>query len=100
MHSEPTSGELARLATSLPAWAYDPERRALRRRLRFGSFGEALAAMVRIGVEAEKADHHPEWTNVYDTVDIWLTTHDAGGVSPRDEALASLIDRTFPDQPS
>jgi 4a-hydroxytetrahydrobiopterin dehydratase len=48
---------------------------------------------VRIGIEAEKADHHPEWFNVYNKLDIWLTTHDAGGVSEKDLALAKIIDR-------
>ncbi len=81
----------ARLA-DLPDWAFDPARNALHRHIRFGDFGSALAAMVRIGIAAEKADHHPEWSNVYDKLDIWLTTHDAGGVSERDLALAGHID--------
>ncbi|KQM54518.1 pterin-4-alpha-carbinolamine dehydratase [Sphingomonas sp. Leaf208] len=96
MHSEPSANDLQRFADTLPAWKYNPERRALHRRLSFASFGEALGAMVRIGVEADKRDHHPEWANVYNTVDIWLTTHDAGGVSNKDENLASAIDRMFP----
>ncbi len=52
--------------------------------------------MVRIGIEAEKVDHHPEWWNVYGTIDIWLTTHDEGCISERDVALASAIDAMFP----
>lgn len=48
--------------------------------------------MVRVGVLADRMDHHPEWSNVYNRLDIWLTTHDCGGVSPRDIALATLID--------
>jgi 4a-hydroxytetrahydrobiopterin dehydratase len=55
-------------------------------------FAQALALMVRIGVEADKRDHHPEWSNVYNRIDIWLTTHDAGGISTRDIALAGVID--------
>jgi 4a-hydroxytetrahydrobiopterin dehydratase len=97
MHADLGADELRRLADTLPAWQYDPDRQAIRRHLRFANFGEALAAMVRIGVEAEKADHHPEWTNVYDRLDIWLTTHDAGGVSGKDEAMAALIDGMFPE---
>lgn len=73
-------------------WVYDPARRALHRRLIFADFAEALAMMVRIGMAAEKADHHPEWTNVYNRLDIWLTTHDTGDVSERDHALARVID--------
>jgi 4a-hydroxytetrahydrobiopterin dehydratase len=76
----------------LSAWRYDAARKALHRGLRFADFNQALGTMVRIGLEAEKADHHPEWTNVYDRLDIWLTTHDADGVSPRDVALARRID--------
>ena len=82
--------------TRLPNWSYDPARNALYRALRFEDFATALSAMVRIGIAAEIADHHPEWTHVYDRVDIWLTTHDAGGVSPRDIALATQINRLFP----
>ena len=76
----------------LPLWHYDPARNAIHRRLVFADFAEALAAMVRIGVAAEKADHHPEWSNVYNRLDIWLTTHDTGSVSERDHALARVID--------
>jgi 4a-hydroxytetrahydrobiopterin dehydratase len=77
---------------ALPLWRYDETRKALHRQLRFADFGQALAAMVRIGLEAEKADHHPEWANVYNVLDIWLTTHDAAGVSDRDLKLAQQID--------
>jgi len=84
------------LSADLTLWRHDAERNALYRQLRFADFAEALAAMVRIGVAADKADHHPEWTNVYNRLDIWLTTHDTGGVSPRDHALARVIDAMFP----
>ena len=77
----------------LPGWRYDADRKAIHRRLQFQDFKEALGAMVRIGLEAEKSDHHPEWANVYNVLDIWLTTHDADGVSTRDLALAPSIDQ-------
>lgn len=77
---------------NLPLWIYDHQRRALYRRISFLNFVEAMAALVRIGFAAEKADHHPEWANVYNLLDIWLTTHDAGGVSERDFRLARDID--------
>ncbi|MBB4087566.1 4a-hydroxytetrahydrobiopterin dehydratase [Sphingomonas carotinifaciens] len=88
--------ELTAHLNSLPAWRHDAERKALHRRLSFATFADALAAMVRIGIEADKADHHPEWTNVYDRLDIWLTTHDVNGVTVRDIALARAIDAMFP----
>lgn len=77
--------------TDLPGWSYDAARKAIHRRIILKDFPQALALMVRIGVEAEKRDHHPEWTNVYNRLDIWLTTHDAGGVSRRDVDLAGWI---------
>lgn len=76
----------------LPAWRYDAKRRALFRSLVLEDFSETLGLMVRIGIEAERVDHHPEWTNVYNRLDIWLTTHDANGVSDRDFNLAQRID--------
>lgn len=84
--------ELNQHLVSLPGWSYDEARKALYRRVALADFAEALALMVRIGVEAEKADHHPEWFNVYNRIDIWLTTHDADGVSVRDIVLAKKID--------
>lgn len=78
---------------ALPDWVHDAQRDALYRSVLFADFAEALGAMVRIGVAADKADHHPEWSNVYNRLDIWLTTHDADGVSERDVALATVIDR-------
>lgn len=56
------------------------------------NFSAAFALMVRIALEAEKADHHPEWSNVYNSIEIWLTTHDADEVSARDVRLAVIID--------
>ncbi len=58
----------------------------------FPSFRRALEFVNQIAALAEKADHHPEWSNVYNKVDVVLTTHDAGGLSPRDIALARAID--------
>ena len=84
------------IPADLPLWSYDEERRALYRRITFRDFAEALGAMVRIGMAADRADHHPEWSNVYHRLDIWLTTHDTGGVSERDVALARAIDAMVP----
>jgi len=82
---------------ALPGWTYDPARRALHRALRLSSFAEAVGLMMRIAIVAEKVDHHPEWTNIYNRLEIWLTTHDAGDVSQRDIDLAHAVDRFLPD---
>jgi 4a-hydroxytetrahydrobiopterin dehydratase len=73
-------------------WDFDEGRDALTRQFVFGDFSEAFAFMTRVAILAEKADHHPEWSNVYNRVDIALTTHDAGGLSHRDVGLAKAID--------
>lgn len=91
-----TPMERDRALADLPLWRFDFERNALYRRLVLDDFAEALGAMVRIGVIADKADHHPEWSNVYNRVEIWLTTHDADGVTERDLALARAIDVIVP----
>jgi 4a-hydroxytetrahydrobiopterin dehydratase len=76
----------------LPNWSLRGDGLAIERSFRFADFGEAFAFMVRVALAAEKADHHPEWSNVWNRVDITLTTHDAGGLSERDLALAAIID--------
>ncbi len=77
---------------ALPLWAYDVEAKGIRRTVRFTDFAEAFAFMTHVAILAEKADHHPEWFNVYNRVEILLTTHDAGGLSRRDIELATAID--------
>lgn len=78
--------------TRLVAWTYDKDRRALYRQIHFSDFAETIGFMMRVALTAEPADHHPEWSNVYNRLDIWLTTHDAGDVSTRDVSLAEKID--------
>lgn len=78
---------------SLPDWSYDAEAGAIRREIRFKTFVEAFGFMTRVVLLAEKAGHHPEWSNVYNRVAITLTTHDAGGLSKRDAKLARAIDK-------
>ena len=82
----------AALAATLPGWSVMADRDAIRREFRFGDFSQAFAFMTRVALQAEKHDHHPEWFNVYNKVDVVLTTHDAGGLSARDVALARAID--------
>jgi 4a-hydroxytetrahydrobiopterin dehydratase len=79
--------------TALPEWRFDPEAHAIIRNLKFADFAAAFGFMTRVAILAEKADHHPEWFNVYNRVDITLTTHDAGGVSQRDIDMAAAIDQ-------
>jgi 4a-hydroxytetrahydrobiopterin dehydratase len=69
----------------------------LYRRFEFRNFSEAFAFMTRVAIEAEKMDHHPLWTNVWNTVEIWLSTHDAGNlVTEKDRKLAQKIDALLP----
>ena len=69
------------------------ENNTLYKKFTFKNFSEAFAFMTRVAIEAEKADHHPLWTNVYNKVEIWLNTHDAGDVvTDKDRALAKAID--------
>ena len=77
---------------ALPGWRYDAEAKAIRRSFRFADFSEAFGFMTRVALAAEKMDHHPDWSNVYDRVDIELSSHDIGGVSERDIKLAGRID--------
>lgn len=83
----------------LPGWAYDEAARAIRRTFRFRDFAEAFAFMTRVALAAEKADHHPDWSNSWNKVEISLTTHSAGGVTTKDVALAGAIDGIAGGQP-
>jgi 4a-hydroxytetrahydrobiopterin dehydratase len=76
----------------LPGWAFDAARNGIAKGFKFADFGAAFAFMTRVALKAEKADHHPEWSNVWNRVDILLTTHDAGGVTAKDVALAAKIE--------
>lgn len=77
---------------ALPDWTWDPTRAAISKRFVFGDFNEAFGFMTRVALEAERADHHPEWTNVWNRVDILLTTHSDGGLTHKDLALAERIE--------
>lgn len=76
----------------LPDWDYDDSRDAITRQFVFKDFVEAFGFMARVALLAEKADHHPEWSNVWNRVEILLTTHDASGLSHRDIEMAEAID--------
>lgn len=87
-----TAAERAAALSSLPAWQAVEGRDAIRCRRVFGSFNEAFGFMTRVALKADVMDHHPEWSNVYNRVEIVLSTHDAGGLSRLDVELARFID--------
>jgi 4a-hydroxytetrahydrobiopterin dehydratase len=76
----------------LPLWTEVVGRDAITRKFIFADFNQAFGFMSRVALMAEKMDHHPEWFNVYKTVDVTLSTHDAGGVTDKDIALAAFMD--------
>ena len=78
-------------AENLPGWTGGDD--FITKIYRFEDFAEAFAFMTRIAIIADKMDHHPEWFNVYNRVDITLTTHDAGGVTAKDVALAEAMEK-------
>ncbi len=77
---------------ALKHWSLSREEKAIERTFEFADFSEAFAFMARVALIAEKREHHPEWFNVYNKVEITLTTHDAGGLSLRDMHMAKEID--------
>jgi 4a-hydroxytetrahydrobiopterin dehydratase len=87
-----SEAERADALDGLPDWDYDEARDAISRTFTFADFSEAFAFMTRVALLAEKANHHPEWSNVWNRVEITLTTHDAGGLSGRDVEMAEAIE--------
>ena len=77
----------------LPAWSLARDGASIARTFEFRNFSEAFAFMTRVALAAEKMDHHPDWSNVYKTVKVELSTHDAGGLTQLDFDLAAKIDR-------
>ncbi len=84
--------ERAAALAGLAGWTLHPERDAIVRSLRFGDFAQAFSFMTAVALAAEKADHHPEWSNVWNRVDVLLTTHSDGGLTDKDIVLARRID--------
>ncbi|TVQ94480.1 MAG: 4a-hydroxytetrahydrobiopterin dehydratase [Deltaproteobacteria bacterium] len=83
---------IATALSSLPAWTYDEAERCLRRTFTFQDFNQAFGFMTRVALRAEALDHHPDWRNVYKTVEVALTTHDAGGLTSLDLTLAGFME--------
>ena len=94
--SQPLSPDVRQeMLATVAAWQLDAVRDAIRRRYEFADFGAAFAFMSQLALYAEKHNHHPEWTNVYNRVDMTLTTHDAGGLTRRDIVMAQHADAVF-----
>jgi 4a-hydroxytetrahydrobiopterin dehydratase len=88
------AGEARKQALAkLSGWSEVPGRDAIAKTFVFKDFNEAFGFMSRVALAAEKADHHPEWKNVYKTVEVVLSTHDAGGLTEKDIALAEAMER-------
>ena len=85
--------ELAERLAALDGWLRVPGREAITRSYRFADFNAAFGWMARVALLAEKLDHHPEWRNTYNRVEVVLTTHDAGGLTELDFQLAGFMDR-------
>jgi len=83
--------DLAEALRDLPGWTAEPGK--LHKTFRFADFSAAFGWMTRVALFAEKRDHHPEWTNVWDTVTVDLVSHDAGGITARDVDLAKEMER-------
>lgn len=80
------------LLAAHPEWTHDAARDAVTRTFAFADFNAAFGFMTRVALIAERMDHHPEWSNVYNRVTITLTTHDADGLSHRDVAMVAAIE--------
>lgn len=86
-----TDAERDAALAALPDWTLRDDGLAISRRFKFADFSQAFAFMTRVALLAEKVDHHPEWSNVWNRVDVTLTTHDARGLSERDVKMAKAI---------
>ena len=91
MISRYSPSECAAALSEVAGWSLSDDGLRIRRMFEFGDFTGAFGFMVQVALMAEKANHHPEWSNVYNKVDITLTTHDAGGLTARDFELARAI---------
>lgn len=91
--SRPTAIPVADALTSLHGWTAVTDKIAIQKTFVFADFKEAFGWMARIALKAEQMDHHPEWFNVYKTVNVTLTTHDADGVTSLDVELAAFMDK-------
>jgi 4a-hydroxytetrahydrobiopterin dehydratase len=94
MAAKMTSAEVTKALQGLNGWQKVDGRVAITKTYRFKDFKHAFAFMTKVALKAEQMDHHPEWFNVYSTVQVTLATHDAGGVTEKDVALARFMEET------
>jgi 4a-hydroxytetrahydrobiopterin dehydratase len=87
-----TADELPKHLAELKQWQVSADSSSIHRSFKFTDFNEAFGFMTRVAIKAQEMDHHPEWSNVYDKVEITLSTHTAKGLTERDITLASFID--------
>jgi 4a-hydroxytetrahydrobiopterin dehydratase len=90
--ARPTKIPVAEALKALTGWTAAPGREAIAKSFKFADFNTAFAFMTQVALSASRLDHHPEWSNVYNKVDVVLTTHDAGGVTANDVELAKIMD--------
>jgi len=93
MSSKLTQEQRSQALAQLVGWKAVEGRDAIAKSFKFADFNAAFAFMTKVALMAEKSDHHPEWSNVWNKVDITLSTHDAGGVTEKDLALAKFIEQ-------
>ncbi len=92
MTAKLSTAQRAKALAKLKGWSYEPKREAITKTFTFKNFVEAFGFMTKAALAAERMDHHPEWSNVYRTVNVLLTTHDAGGLTQNDVNLARAMD--------
>ncbi len=90
--ARPEKIPVAEALKNLSGWTAAPDREAIAKSFKFADFNAAFAFMTEVALSASRLDHHPEWSNVYNRVEVVLTTHDAGGVTANDVELARIMD--------
>ncbi len=93
MTKKMTLEEVSEHLNTLDGWQLAGDKEAIEKTFKFKTFNQAFAFMTRVAMKAEKMDHHPEWFNVYNRVDVTLCTHDANGISEKDFSLAAFMDK-------
>ncbi|MCF8465804.1 MAG: 4a-hydroxytetrahydrobiopterin dehydratase [Sneathiella sp.] len=93
MANKLSAQEIANALQNLPDWRRADGRDAIQKEFKFKNFSQAFAFMTRVALKAEKMDHHPEWFNIYNRIDVTLATHDVNGLSGKDIELAGFMDK-------